>query len=259
MREAAGPPGAPTVVLLHGWTQTADTTWWRVYERLSAFATVVAVDQRGHGRGLRSIEPFTLEAAADDVAGLLRALGHADVVAVGYSMGGPITLLLQHRHPDLVAGVVLQATALEWSSSWRDRLTWRFMGLVEWLLKARTRSVFGRLVRECVESCPDLEPYRPWLLAELGRGEPRTMADAGRALGQFDGRPLAAAVDVPAAVVVMRYDHLVAPSKQRALGRAIPGGTVFELDADHDACLTSPDAFPAVTEQAVRRVLGDRG
>ena len=247
------------MLLLHGWTQTSDTTWWRVYDGLTAFASVVAVDHRGHGRGLRSIEPFTLEAAADDVAGLLRVLGLTDVVAVGYSMGGPITMLLHDRHPDLVGGVVLQATALDWSSSWRERVTWRFMGLVEWLLKARTRSVFGRLVRECVEACPDLEPYRPWLLAELGRGEPRTMADAGRALGHFDGRPLAAAIAVPAAVVVMRYDHLVPPSKQRALGRAIPGAAVFELDADHDACLTSPDGFPEVTEQAVRRVMGHRG
>src|SRR5262245_45967366 len=90
VREAPGPPGAPTVVLLHGWTATADLNWFRAYQPLARSFHVVALDHRGHGRGIRSSTPFKLEACADDAAALCELLGVRRVIPVGYSMGGPI-------------------------------------------------------------------------------------------------------------------------------------------------------------------------
>ena len=52
VRRTAGPPGSPTVVLLHGWTVTADLNWYPAFEPLSQRASVVAFDHRGHGQGL---------------------------------------------------------------------------------------------------------------------------------------------------------------------------------------------------------------
>ena len=60
---------------------------------------VVALDHRGHGRGLQSDEPFRLADCADDVAALVDELGLGPVIVVGYSMGGPIAQLLWRRHP----------------------------------------------------------------------------------------------------------------------------------------------------------------
>jgi pimeloyl-ACP methyl ester carboxylesterase len=255
-RRAEGPAGAPAILLLHGWTTTADINWWRAYERLAAHGTVLAPDHRGHGRGLRSEEPFTLEDAADDAAALLETLGLGPAVVCGYSMGGAIAVLLQHRHPHLVGGLVLEATALEWRHSWWERLVWRTMGVVERVLRSsRSRGLVERFLRESIEKCPDLAPYRAWLKGELHRGDPSAIAHAGRALGEYDGRAMAAAVDVPAAVVVTLDDHLVRPRKQRALADAIRDAQQFEIDADHDACLTSVEDFASVTEQAVLAVL----
>jgi pimeloyl-ACP methyl ester carboxylesterase len=36
VREVAGPPGAPTVILLHGWTATADLNWFTCFAPLGA-------------------------------------------------------------------------------------------------------------------------------------------------------------------------------------------------------------------------------
>ena len=47
---------------------------------------------------------------ADDMAALIDELGTGPVIAVGYSMGGPIAQLLWKRHPEKVAGLVLCAT-----------------------------------------------------------------------------------------------------------------------------------------------------
>ena len=72
---------------------------------------MLAIDHRGHGRGLRSPAPFRLVDCADDAAALLRTLGAGPVIAVGYSMGGPIASLLARSHPDRSSGLVLCATA----------------------------------------------------------------------------------------------------------------------------------------------------
>ena len=257
LREAEGPDGVPHVLLLHGWTATADLNWWRAFPAVSAMAPFVAVDHRGHGRGMRSEEPFTLEAAADDAAALLEQLGIGPVLVCGYSMGGPISMLLWQRHPHLVAGIVLEATALEWRASLRERLIWKTMGLVEYVMRiGPSKGLVERVLRDAVEQAPDLAPYRPWLKAELRRGDPGDLAEAGRALGRYDARGFAGEVDVPAAVVVTTRDRLVRPRKQRALAKAIPGAKVFELDGDHDVCLVSPEEFASVTVAALTDVLG---
>ena len=43
-------------------------------------------DQRGHGRGIRSLCSFSLEAYADDAIALADALSTGPVIAVGYSL-----------------------------------------------------------------------------------------------------------------------------------------------------------------------------
>ena len=97
-------PAAPVVLLLHGWTASSDLQFFTAYEALAARCSFIGIDHRGHGRGLRSPDAFTLEDAADDAAAVVRHLGVGPVVAVGYSMGGPIALHLARRHPDVVAG-----------------------------------------------------------------------------------------------------------------------------------------------------------
>lgn len=257
LRQAPGPEGVPHVLLLHGWTATADLNWWRAFPSVAAMAPFVAVDHRGHGRGMRSEERFSLEAAADDAAALIEHLGIGPVLVCGYSMGGPISMLLWQRHPHLVAGMVLEATALEWRASLRERLVWKTMGVVEYVLRVGpSRGLVERALREAIEQAPDLAPLRPWLKAELRRGDPGDLADAGRALGGYDARGFAGSVDVPAAVVVTTKDRLVRPRKQRALAKAIPGARVFELEGDHDVCLVSPETFASVTVAALTDVLG---
>ena len=116
-------PAAPVVLLLHGWTASADTQFLYAYEPLAQHYTIVAPDDHGHGRGLRADEPFTFDAVADDIAAVVRSLGFDRVTTVGYSMGGPVSMHFWHRHPDLVDSMVFQATALEWRDTRFERLT----------------------------------------------------------------------------------------------------------------------------------------
>jgi pimeloyl-ACP methyl ester carboxylesterase len=255
VRERLGRPGQPTILLLHGWTASADLNWFRAYDAVGELGRVIAIDHRGHGRGLRTEERFTLEDAADDAAELLRTLDAGPAILVGYSMGGPIAMLVAERHPDVVAGLVLEATALEWRARRRERFTFKFMAALEFFFRlGRPRGLIDRTLRDAVEQSPDLAPLLGWLKGELKRGDPGALADAGRALGRHDARPWAGRLLVPSAVVVTTKDRLVKPRKQRQLAKALDGASTFEIAGDHDCCLVLPGPFVRMTVAAVQDV-----
>lgn len=255
VRQLDGPSGGPPIVLLHGWTASADLNWFRAFDRVGSLGRVLAPDHRGHGRGMRTVERFTLEAAADDVAALVREVVGRPAILVGYSMGGPIALHTAARHPDAVAGLVLCATALEFNRSPAERFQWKLMAVFEYLMRlGRPRGLVERFLRSAMERDPVLATYEHWLRGELRRGDPEMLADAGRALGSYDATAIARALQVPAAVVITSKDRLVRAGRQRALARAIPGAHVWEVRADHDAAVVEPAAFLDALEAAVRHV-----
>jgi pimeloyl-ACP methyl ester carboxylesterase len=252
-------PDAPVVLLLHGWTASADLQFFTAYRALAERCSFVAIDHRGHGRGLRTTEPFRLEDAADDAAAVLDALGIGSVVAVGYSMGGPVALLLARRHPALVTGMVLQATALEFNGTRMERLTWLGLPALgslmrSWLLPRWLRHV----TRRAIPGGHPMERYVPWLLGEMQRGNSHAIVDAGKSLRRYDARPWASSLGVPAAVLLTSRDQLVKPRKQRVLAKAVRAH-VREIDADHFCTIADPEEYARLTVALVDDVVAEAG
>lgn len=245
----------PTLLLLHGWTASADTQFFTAYESLAAEWSVVTVDHRGHGRGLRPDVPFRLEDCADDAADVVRALGIERVVTVGYSMGGPISLLFWQRHSSLVEAMVLEATALEWNATRAERMRWHVGRAVSPLVRRVVTPTTLRLaLRRAIPRGHELSKYIPWLVGEIRRNDSWQVSEAGRSLAHFDARPFAELIDVPAAMVFTSSDRLVRPHKQQALADALRA-EVVELTGDHFAPLTDPREFADATRRAVDLVV----
>ncbi len=260
IREGPGPGGGPAIVLLHGWTLSADLNWFSgVYEVASRHGHMLAPDIRGHGRGLRSEEPFTLQAAADDVAALLRELGLGPAILVGYSMGSSIALLMAHTSPDVVAGLVLASSGLQWRATLYERVVWRALAGVEYVLRfGAPTGITDRYLRHAVQQSPELGPYRSWLKAEARRGDPTDIAAAGRELGGYDARTLAENIDVPTVVVVTKRDKLIRPRRQHRLAEVIGGKTV-EVDGAHNAWMVKPVEFAAAVDEGLTLVMDQLG
>lgn len=252
VREVAGPPGAPAVVLLHGWTVTADLNWYTAFDALGSRFRVVALDQRGHGLGIRSKRSFRLEDCADDAAAAMQALGIDQVVAVGYSMGGPVAQLLWRRHRSLVTGMVLCATARSFASTNEERLWFAGVGglavATRWAPSPARQWFSQRLVDRKARG------WEQWAATQVSRHEWRTILEAGYAIGQFSSIPWIAEVDVPAAVVVTTRDQVVPPRRQRRLAESIPGALVYPVDADHGAPVRAAERFVPALVDACRAV-----
>jgi pimeloyl-ACP methyl ester carboxylesterase len=237
LRDSGG--DGPALLLLHGWMVSADLNWITAYDALAgAGYRVLALDHRGHGRGLRTPERFRLTDCSDDAAAILRHEGIERAIAVGYSMGGPIACLLARDHPDLLSAIVLCATATDWQEPHMKR-GWRLMGFLRLELGLFPNAAWRAGLRAI--GLPD-ESGTTWAAAELSRGSARDLAEAGRELGRYDGRPWLGSLTLPRAVIVPVGDNLVPQHKQRELA-AVLGVAPREVPGTHVAITTHTEPF----------------
>jgi 3-oxoadipate enol-lactonase len=255
VHEVAGPPGAPVVVLLHGWTATAALNWFPSFAPLGRHFRVLAVDHRGHGRGIRSRQPFRLEDCADDAAALAEQWAIPRLIPVGYSMGGPVATLMWRRHRDLVQGLVLCATAARFTGLRpADRILAPWMLSLSVAASLSPSAVRQRAMTRFVHNRLNGTDLSDWAAGELSRNDPAALLRAGAALGSFDARGWLRSIDVPTAVVVTELDEIVPPAYQTMMAASIPGAESFTVAGDHSVCGTAPSRFVPVLVAACQSV-----
>jgi pimeloyl-ACP methyl ester carboxylesterase len=109
-------------VLVHGLASNL-RLWDGVAQGLHARGhTVVAVDQRGHGRSDAPESGYDLDTAVADLLALLQALGLERPVLAGQSWGGNVVLELAWCRPDALRGVACVDGGIielaEWYPTW---------------------------------------------------------------------------------------------------------------------------------------------
>lgn len=255
--DVPGPDGAPTLVLLHALVCTGYLAWHPVIDQLAGHYRVVLLDQRWHGRGIRS-RHFRLEDCADDVVALLDVLGIDSCIPVGYSMGGAIAQLTWSRHPDRVEGLVLCATARNFRGRRHEQL---FFPAVQ-LAMAGLSGYCAKRVERVAGALPDL-PLTASGSTAWGRAEFRSTSAWSApavlaALGSFNSAPWIGEVDVPATVVVTTRDRTVPVRRQRRLAACIPGAEVVEVDGGHASLVLGAERFGPALLEAVASVAARR-
>jgi pimeloyl-ACP methyl ester carboxylesterase len=114
--EEAGDPHAPTMLLLHGLTDSADT-WAPIASAGVNRYRLVAVDLRWHGRSPRftnaELAGDAAQVMAQDVVQLMQGLAmeHGPVDVLGQSLGAVLALAAATRTPSSVRALVLEDPA----------------------------------------------------------------------------------------------------------------------------------------------------
>jgi pimeloyl-ACP methyl ester carboxylesterase len=227
-----------------------DSSLWTLAQVpvLSTQFQVILVDNRDAGRSSKAIQPYTIADMADDLAGLLDALGIQRSHLLGLSMGGMIAQEFALQHSDRLDRLVLAGTGAAPARSAVDPIQ-----IWSWV-KANdpTGEVFGgqqfvslfstAFLRdhEAVRDTAELLASNPYPMTPEAYGR---QADAYR---QFDALDRLAAITAPTLVVVGEQDLLTPPWIAREVAEAIPGARFEVIRGDgssHVVPIECPEEF----------------
>ena len=241
--------GSP-VLLVHGWPHDR-RVWDGLADALSDAHRVIVPDLPGfgysppwHAGAPTDAEPLTMDHLADDLAGLLDAIGvEGPVTLGGVSMGGYVALAFAEAYPEDVAALLLFDTKAAADS---DAARGKRGEIVE--------RVLSQGVGFLAEDCPDQQLSRRTLderekvvealqnMCEAAT--PAGVVGAQRGMAERPDRTgLCGRVKVPTLVVGGADDTFTPPADLRALAGLFPRGTYAEVPGcGHLPPLENPEA-----------------
>jgi pimeloyl-ACP methyl ester carboxylesterase len=245
----------PDVLLIGGLGDTVES-WQFQLDGLSDRYRMTAFDNRGAGRTAMPAGPLTVEAMADDAAGVLRALDITSAHVAGFSGGSLIAQKLALRHPQLVRSLVLQST---WPAP--DRYLRQWGQFVRWLIdaapseRAFLEAFFLWIYTPRAHNDGTVEQIIEDVLAFPHKQAPE---DTQRFLDAFldhDTSDRLAQIAAPALVLAGGLDMTSRPALGRAVAELIPDAR-FELlpEESHQPFQETPDEWNARVEAFWREV-----
>jgi pimeloyl-ACP methyl ester carboxylesterase len=241
--------GRPAALLLiHGFPLD-HRMWAAQLAGLSEQARVIAPDLRGFGRSAAApAGPLTMDQHADDLAGLLDALGVGRAVVAGLSMGGYVAFAFWRRHRERVAALVLADTRAEGDSPQaqanRDASAAKVRAAG---VAAIAGDMLPRLLAPASLANPRLVERMRTMMAD--QPAQTVIAALSGLRDREDSRPTLPTITVPTLVLVGEHDVLTPPAAAMAMAAAVPGARLVVIPGTGHM---SPMENPRVVNAALR-------
>ena len=237
----------PALVCCHGFG--VNRIMWELQSEAFARAhRVITFDQRGHGESDHPLpaaggaDPYTLDAFAEDLRGVLDDLGIHRARILGQSMGGATALRFATRWPERVEALILASTmASRLPEEVVERAKEVERVLVREGVKAAVRFYFQGPLLEGVARGSQFEAFVEWVAATATPhgflGGYRVAIDRPSMMGDLDR------VHAPTLILVGERDnHYLGEAE--AMARRIPGARKVILKGlGHSLGAEAPEAF----------------
>lgn len=112
----------PILLLLHGLTANAHAFSGLVGAGLAKHFRVISPDQRGRGLSTHPAFRYSMEDHAEDVLGLMDALGGGPFFLGGHSFGGLLSMYIASHYPERVSRLLLLDAAIEMNPNTAEML-----------------------------------------------------------------------------------------------------------------------------------------
>jgi len=223
-RTGSGQP----VVLLHPLALSGEV-WGEFGARLAAGFDVIAPDARGHGESGWDGGEFGIDDLADDVAALLDALALPAAHVIGMSMGGSTAVSFAGRYPERVTAMFLADTTAWYGEQAPATWSKRAEGV---LAQPREQQVPFQADRWFTEGFRQRSPQEVNRVVGIFlHTSSLAHAQACRALGAMDSRPLLPKITAPVLAVTGIEDYATPPAMGQAIADGVRGGQARVLAA----------------------------
>lgn len=236
--------GPIDVVFVSGWVVSNFGVPWEgsavdFYRGMSSFARLILFDKRGIGMSDRTHGIPDLETRMDDIRAVMDAAGSRRAAIMGFSEGGPMSMLFAATYPERTAALVLYSTPVSWLRT--DEYPWASTSQE---LRAFLESQEG--VRGTDEWCDDRlrifapttagDPatrrwWRRWVQSSASPGAIKAMSLMN---SEIDVSGTLSSIRVPTLALNRTDDEDVPMDAMRYLTDRVPGARFAELPgADH--------------------------
>ena len=258
--ECAGPPGAETVMLIHGVAVTAALNWGQVFVPLGRDFRVVAADLRGHGDGIPPV--FAIPAG-----GLRRRSPRWQLSLISAALPRWVIPWAAWWPSCCTGGTPRWCRGWCWThrgqcrGSPAEQLAALAMPTVAAVLRWNPllHLMGAEFVGMALLGRIDDPATSRWARAELSRTTLATVVSAMPAVSSFTSDSWLGQVDAPTAVVITARDRIVPPGRQLELARAVPVASVHDVDAGHGGCINAPRSFARALLEACWSAAPGRG
>ena len=264
---AACPRG--TVVLVHGFSETAEKYHEFIYYLLCEGLSVLIYDHRGHGRSGRTapvgvIHVKRFDDYVSDLACVLTAYGEslaAPLYLFAHSMGGGVATIFMEKYPNVFQKAVLSAPMIDLLYRGVTRLACRAACRFCMLTGRAQKAVFiskKDYANEPFESSSSLSPARFAYLREgrrtashMSGGAPSYAWSAAALSVRKRALRKNAPEGVPSPVLLLSAtrDHLVCSEAQAALVARLPHATLTKVNSKHEILFANDEVLHPVLHQ----------
>jgi len=249
--EAAGDPGAPPLVFLHG-IGGAARAWRGQLDAFSDRYRAIAWDMPGYG-GSVPLSNVSIAALADALRDFLQQIGATKPILVGHSIGGMIVQQLLVHDPIIAEYVVLAQTSPAFGrpdGDWQKEFLDARLGPLD---RGETMaSLAPRVVAELIGD--DADPAGIELACACMASVPEASYRAAMTsmLG-FDLRKSLRLISIPALVIAGTKDKNAPAPMVKKMASFIPNATYVELEGvGHLVALEQPAEFNAILADFLR-------
>ncbi len=239
----------PPLILLHGLTANG-LCWTALAHALEGEYDVIMPDARGHGKSSVPDYGYRYEDHANDVVGLIKALGLPPPILIGHSMGGMTAAVVASRNSKLLRGLILADPTFLSPKVQRE--------IRDSDVTDQHRRILNASLDEVVADVRSRHPDRSSGTLELiARARLQTSMSAFDVLTppNPDYKQLVSAIDVPSLLVIGETASVVSPAVAAELQRLNPGFQVEQIrEAGHGVHYDQSERFAAVVTSFLRSI-----
>jgi 3-oxoadipate enol-lactonase len=234
----------PPIVFVHGLGATSNV-WHAQRVTLSKYFRVIVYDRSGCGRSQQAKNGYSIDAWADELAGLMDYLAVPSAVVVGHSLGSMVAQRFAGKYAKRTQALILAGGEAELPPDARQVLTER-AGVIE--AQGLLAAVGPWLTAVLSAATRKANPALAGLLREMYlANDARSYALQCLALRDGDVRGEHARIACPTLLTVGDQDPVTPLSWQRRIAAGIAGSRIRIIpDTAHMTMLEAPSVFNTV-------------
>ena len=236
------------LIFIHGWLGSS-LEWSYQLFHFNSNNHIILLDLPGFGKSDKPIINYSVDFFTKQIIDFLDLLGYNEVILIGHSLGGLITLNITINHPDLVKKLVLISTPASISHSFKERV---ILFCINLIFKFRYVQFLKSIIKKILGT--EIENHEFRKLYTKSREIPKSIAlNAFKNMTlKFELKKRLESIFQPTLIIYGKEDSIVSNSKIRELNSKITDSKLIPItNGSHRLMINNHEKINTLVEEFI--------